>query len=205
MARLFEYQGKKLFAQELIPIPNGRVVSSPEEAFSTVQQLGWPAVLKVQTLSGRRGKSGGIVMAGHPREAREKARSLFQAMEPEGLILVEQKMDIQKEIYVSVTADPSARTPVVLLSPHGGIEVEEITKPGDLLAYEVNILTGLSLDDAVNFAKRMTGLNSEEVTSLGKIIHSLYRLYRQYDCKLVEVNPLALCSGGFFAVDARVD
>jgi succinyl-CoA synthetase beta subunit len=205
MARLFEYQGKKLFAQELIPIPNGRVVSSPEEAFSTVQQLGWPAVLKVQTLSGRRGKSGGIVMAGDPREAREKARSLFQAMEPEGLILVEQKMDIQKEIYVSVTADPSARTPVVLLSPHGGIEVEEITKPGDLLAYEVNILTGLSLDDAVNFAKRMTGLNSEEVTSLGKIIHSLYRLYRQYDCKLVEVNPLALCSGGFFAVDARVD
>jgi succinyl-CoA synthetase beta subunit len=205
MARLFEYQGKKLFAQELIPIPNGRVVSSPEEAFSAVQQLGSPAVLKVQTLSGKRGKSGDIQIAGDPEEAREKARLLFQAMEPDGLILVEQKLDIQREIYVSVTADPSARTPVVLLSPHGGIEVEEITKPGDLLAYEVNILTGLSLDEAVNFAKRMTGLNNEEVASLGKIIHSLYRLYRQYDCKLVEVNPLALCSEGFFAVDARVD
>lgn len=205
MARLFEYQGKKLFVQESIPIPNGRVVSSSEGAFAAAQELGCPVVLKVQVLSGRRGKSGGILMANDPEEAREKARFLFQTMQPEGFMLVEQKIDIQKEIYLSVTADPSARTPVVLLSPRGGIEVEEITKPGDLLTFQVNILQGLSLDDAVNFAKCMTVLNSEQVASLGKIIHSLYRLYRRYDCKLVEVNPLALCSGGFSAVDARVD
>jgi succinyl-CoA synthetase beta subunit len=205
MARLFEYQGKKLFVEASIPIPNGKVVSSPEEAFAAAAELGCPVVLKVQTLSGRRGKSGGILTANDPQEAREKARFLFRNIQPNGQMLVEQRMDVQKEIYLSVTADPSARTPVVLFSPHGGIEVEEITKPGDLLTYRVNILKGLSSDAAVNFAQCMTDFTTKQVTSIGKIIYSLYSLYRQYDCKLVEINPLALCNGGFFALDARVD
>ncbi|MBI4527759.1 MAG: acetate--CoA ligase family protein [Deltaproteobacteria bacterium] len=205
MARLFEHQGKRLLAQQSLAVPKSKLVSTSAEALAAARELGCPVVLKIQTLTGRRGKSGGVLFANGPEEAGEKAEILFKALPPGGSVLVEEKARIESEFYVAVTADPSARMPVVLLSGHGGIDVEEINRSESLLTRRVDILKGLSLEEAVEFASQLSQLGRERTASLGQVIHSLYRLYRSYDCKLVEVNPLALCGDRFLALDARVD
>jgi len=211
MARLYEYQGKELLNKMHIPVPKGRLATSPEEAKEIAEDLRRPVVLKAQVLSGGRGKTGGIKFAMTPSDVEKTAEKLLN-IEIRGMavrkILVEEKLSIKEELYLSVTADPLLRKPVLILCTDGGMDIEEVarTSPTKISKYPVNILRGLREYEARDFIRKMESFPSEDIIPLGSILKNLYDLYRKYDCKLVEINPLVLTEDGkFIAADARTD
>ncbi len=210
MARLYEYQGKDLFRKMAIPVPRGRVAQNPIETAKIAQELGGPVAIKAQVLAGKRGAAGGIRFATTPEEARMAARALLRESihgSPVEAVLVEQRLEIQREAYLAVTADPSARQPVALVSLHGGVEIEESAAQDAtrILQVPINIREGLPEHVARNIIRRTPGATSADILSLAPLLHQLYQAYRQFDCKLAEINPLALTPEGPVAADARVD
>jgi succinyl-CoA synthetase beta subunit len=210
MARLFEYQGKALFKRKGMPVPEGRFVQTLDEAMSAVDELAFPVAVKAQVLSGRRGKSGGILFAEDRQSLSEVVRELLgkeiQGSPVEGLV-VEEKAEVQKELYMAVTADPSTRQPVAIFSPRGGVDIEETaeTEPAAIFTAPIDILRGFYYFDAMNLLREVDGLDSREMLTLARLFTRLYEVYREYDCKLAEINPLALTTKGALALDARVD
>ncbi len=210
MARLYEYQGKELFRRMGIPVPRGGVAQSHVEAAKIAQEIGFPVAIKAQVLTGRRGKAGGIRFAATMEEVRMATCALLGASIqglPVEAVLVEQRLVIQREAYLAVTADPSSRQPVVLLSFQGGIAIEETLArdPARISQALVNIHEDLPDHLARNIIRRTSGATSADILSLAPVLCSLYRTYRRYDCTLVEINPLALTPEGPMAADARVD
>jgi succinyl-CoA synthetase beta subunit len=210
MARLLEYQGKVLFKRKGIPVPGGRFVQSVDEALNVVDELGFPLAVKAQVLSGRRGKSGGILFAEDKDSLSQAVKELLgkeiQGSSVEGL-LIEHKVEIRKELYMAVTADPSTRQPVGIFSFKGGVDIEEIAgaDPAAMFAVPIDILRGLYYYDAMDLLRQVGGLESREMLTLANLFTRLYQVYREYDCKLAEINPLALTEKGALALDARVD
>jgi len=211
MARLYEHQGKELLSKMGILVPKGRLAASPKEAKGVAEKLGRSVALKVQVLSGGRGKAGGIRFAMTPQETEKRAEELLET-EIRGIpvqkILVEEKLPIKNELYLAITADPSLRRPVIIFCKDGGIDIEEVarTSPNRIVRKQVNILRGLREYEARDFIRKMESISSEDIIPLGSIMKNLYDLYRKYDCKLVEVNPLVVTEEGrFVAADARID
>jgi len=211
MARLYEYQGKELLNKMGISVPKGRLAISPKEARKTAEEFNRPVVLKAQVLSGGRGKAGGIKFAATPEEVEKVAMELLSS-QIKGIavqkIWVEENLPIKKELYLSVTADPSHRRPVIIFSRDGGMDIEELARhsPEKIITHQMNILKGLREYEARDFIRRAEIFSSEQVVALGAILKNLYDLYRKYDCKLVEINPLVLTKDGrFVAGDARID
>ncbi len=210
MARLFEYQGKSLFKRKGIPVPEGKFVQSLDEAMEVADELGFPVAVKAQVLGGGRGKTGGILFARDRESLSQAVNELlgkrFRGASVEGL-LIEQKVAIRKEVYMAVTADPSTRQPVGIVSPKGGVDIEETSErePTAVFRVSIDILRGFYYYDAMNLLRQGGGLESKEMLSLANLFTSLYQVYREYDCKLAEINPLALTDRGAIAVDARVD
>jgi succinyl-CoA synthetase beta subunit len=210
MARLLEYQGKALFKQKGIPVPEGRLVQSVDEAMKVVDELGFPVAIKAQVWSGRRGKAGGILFA-------EDEDSLSRAVEellgkeidgsPVEELLIEEKAEVRKEVYMAVTADPSTRQPVGIFSPRGGVDIEETaeTEPAAIFTMTIDILRGFYYYDAMDLLRQAGDLKSRVMLTLANLFTGLYQVYREYDCKLAEINPLALVEQGAMALDARVD
>jgi len=211
MARFYEYQGKELLNKMGIPIPKGRLATSPKEAREIAEEFKRPVVLKAQVLSGGRGKAGGIKYATTPEEVEKVARELLDMKirrMPVKKILAEERLLIQKEFYLGATTDPSSRRPILILSQNGGIDIEEMarTSPAKIIKQQVNILRGLHEYEARDFVRKTKGLSGDQIIALGSILKNLYDLYRKYDCKLVEINPLILTrEGRFIAGDARID
>ncbi len=210
MARLHEHQGKELFRRMGISVPRGGVARSQAEAAKIAQEVGFPVAIKAQVLAGRRGKAGGIRFAATTEEVRMATCALLGASIqgiPVEAVLVEQRLAIQREAYLAVTADASSRQPVVLISFQGGIDIEE-TAARDLariLQAPVNIREDLPDHLARNIIRRTPGATSADILPLTPVLCNLYRVYRTYDCKLVEINPLALTPEGPVVADARVD
>ncbi|MDI6879796.1 MAG: acetate--CoA ligase family protein, partial [Desulfitobacteriaceae bacterium] len=129
--KMFEYMGKEVFAQFGLPVPKGRMVKSPDEAAQVAAEIGGPVVIKSQVLSGKRGKAGGIKFADNPEGAKAAAEELL-GMTIQGLpveiLLVEEKLPIDKELYLSITIDGAAKKPVLIASAHGGMEIEEVAE-----------------------------------------------------------------------------
>ena len=210
MARLYEYQGKDLLRRMGISVPRGGLAHSQAEAARIAQEIGFPVAIKAQVLAGGRGKRGGIRFAATTEEVRKAAGALLGASIhgiPVEAILVEQRLALQREAYLAVTADPSRRQPIVLLSLHGGVEIEETATqdPARVFQAPVNIREGLPDHVARNILRRTPGATSADTLALAPVLCNLYRTYRTYDCKLVEINPLALTPEGPVAADARVD
>lgn len=210
MARLLEYQGKSLFKRKGIPVPEGKFVQSLDEAMEVADGLGFPVAVKAQVLGGGRGKTGGILFARNRESLSQAVNGLlgkrFRGAPVEGL-LIEQKVPIRKEVYMAVTADPSTRQPVGIVSPKGGVDIEETSErePTAVFRVSIDILRGFYYYDAMNLLRQAADLESKEMLSLANLFTSLYQVYREYDCKLAEINPLALTDQGAIAVDARVD
>lgn len=210
MARLLEYEGKTLFAKHRIPVPKGKMATSPGEALEAARELGKPVAIKAQVLSGERGKAGGIKLADTPEEA-EKAAEEILAQKIGGFpvekVLVEEKLNIDQELYLAVTSNASTRAPIAIFSMTGGMDIEEEkeTHPEQIFTEDISILHGFYQFDALNMLRRVPGLSSNEMNRYASILASLYSIYRQYDCKLVEINPLAATADGLVAADARVD
>jgi succinyl-CoA synthetase beta subunit len=210
VARLLEYQGKALFERKGIPVPEGRLVQSLAEAINVVGELGFPVAVKAQVLTGGRGKSGAILFA-EDRDSLSQAVKELLGQEIQGSLveglLIEEKMEIRKELYMAVTADPSTRQPVGVFSSKGGVDIEETaeTEAAAMFTMPIDILRGFYYYDALNLLREAGDLESREMLALANLFTRLYEVYREYDCKLAEINPLALTDQGAMALDARVD
>lgn len=210
MARLLEYQGKDIFRQNGIAIPKGRLARSPQEAKQIAEEFGVPVAIKAQVLVGKRGKSGGIKFAKTPNEAEQVAQEILGSTidnVPVQCVLVEEKVDIKKEIYMGLTSNDATRAPVAIFSLSGGMDIEEVgeSHPGKIFTKDISISRGFYEFDARNLLRRVEGLSGSEINNFAQMITKLYQIYRKYDCKLVEINPLAVTAKGIFAADARID
>lgn len=208
--KLFEFEAKTILRQYGIDTPMGAVASDPREAEEVVKKLGKPAVLKSQVLVSGRGKSGGILFAQNPAEARQVAANLIGSRIKGisvGSILVEEKVAIATEFYASVTVDRQARKYVVLASTVGGIDIEQVASasPEKISRYRVDSLCGFSEHEARNMLTQFSELSKDDAARFSAVLHTLYNVALDHDAELVEINPLVrITSGGFVACDARI-
>lgn len=200
--KLFEYQGKQLFEKCDIAVPKGKIFERENERFN----INFPVVLKAQVPIGGRGKAGGIQSAGNEKEAQEKIASIL-SMTISGYhvekVLAEEKIAIEKELYLSIVLDRSHRMPLLMASREGGIDIESV--PDDqIIKVWVNPLIGIQ---SFHIRQILTGLQlSRDVEKeVSRIISRVYQLFRAYDCELVEVNPLVQTKDNkIIALDAKV-
>jgi succinyl-CoA synthetase beta subunit len=203
--RLFEYQGKELFAKYGIPVPRSRLAKTPAQALAALDEIGLPAVIKAQVLSGGRGKAGGVALVRSREEAEKEAKrilSLRVAGEQTRALLVEEAYEHAEEMYLSISLDRGRREFVALASRRGGIEVESLAKS---TKSEVPIaLEGLAEADAASLAVEL-GLAARTASDFRSILLNLERLSREEECELSEINPLAVRpDGSIVALDSKV-
>ncbi len=198
---LREYQAKRIFSAYGIPVPRGEVVTTPDAAVEAAGRLGGSVVLKPQLGVKGRGKVGGIGFADDPPGAGSEAERLLGMTikgEAVKLLLVEEKVPITDEIYLAVTVDYAARRPLILASSGGGVDIETIAEsdPERLFRIPVNILAGPAHADFVPIAERLG-------QDVARHLEVLYRIFRDYDTEMVEINPMARTTDGqLCAVDA---
>jgi len=214
--KLHEYQAKGLLSASGIAVPAGQPATTPREVRAIAQTLGGRVVVKAQVHSGGRGKAGGIVVADSPAEAESAARRLLGSRlvtaqsGPRGLpvntVLVEQPAAPERELYLGMLVDPSRKRPVVIASARGGMDIEEIaaTHPEELASVYIDPLTGLVPYQARAIARALD-LSGAAAVKAADIVRSLYRLFVDKDCSLIELNPLVVTgSGDVMALDAKI-
>ncbi len=208
MARLYEYQGKQLLKAAKVPIPQGEVATTAAEAKKIAEKIGKPVAIKAQVWAGGRGKAGGIKFAEHPLDAEIAANELLGSVIKNltvGKVLVEEKLDIDKEYYAGVIIDPSreVRAPVVMFSTEGGVDIESV--PSDKIAQRtVDVIRGFRLYDAFNLATQLK-VPTKLLPSLGQAIMGLFQTFKGYNCRTAEINPLVITKDGkLFAGDCRM-
>jgi len=199
--KLREYQAKAVFAERGIPVPRGETARSAEEAERIATDLGGPVVIKPQLGVKGRGKVGGIGFADTPAQARQEAARLLGSDvrgETVALLLVEQRAEIEQELYLAVTVDYAARRPVLMASARGGVEIEQVATedPGALITIPCSMLrppTDEELRPAV----------AELGAAAAAVLRKLYAIFLDHDAELVEINPLVVTlQGELLAVDA---
>jgi len=212
MARLYEHQGKELISKEGIPVPEGGLARSPEEARAIAERLGRPVVLKAQVWATGRMKAGGIKFADTPEEAEERAKELLGST-VKGMVvekvLVEEKLDIEREFYAGIIVDSSCkvRAPVILFSTEGGVDIEEVAakSPEKIARYVVDVLEGFGHDEALSMLEGLEGLPEGLEDALADVLVKLYGVFRAYHASSAEINPLVLTADGrLFAADCRI-
>ena len=206
--RFFENIAKQIFNQEGIPILEGHVAYSPEEAMTIASEMGVPVVIKAHVLTGGRGKAGGVKFANNPGEALKVADEIL-GMEIKGEkvkhLLIEKKAEILNEFFVTVSVDRGARKPVILASMEGGVEIENLAKtnPEKIIKYYPNPLIEFLPYEAREIARRM-GVPSELISAMGDMIWKLYNVFEKYDADTAEINPLVSTPQGLIAADAKL-
>ncbi|UCE74697.1 MAG: ADP-forming succinate--CoA ligase subunit beta [Methanomassiliicoccales archaeon] len=202
--KLYEYKAKEIFSNYGIPVSRGILVKDPNE----LKEFKFPAVLKSQVLVGGRGKAGGIKFADDLDEARAKIDEIL-GMDIKGLkvklVLVEEKADIIKELYVGFVVDRTAKRNVLILSSEGGVNIEEVAQksPDSVVKFEIDPAEGLPTHKITNLVKKI-GLRGKEMVSVVGIINRLSNVFSDYDAELAEINPLVTTPEGLLAVDAKL-
>ena len=209
--KLYEYEAKKIFRDIGIPTPLGEVVTSVEEAKRAYVRLAQRSVVvKAQVLVGGRGKAGGIKFASSVEEVESATKTLLGSEikgERVGAILIEPKLDISRELYLGVTWNRSERSPVVIASSEGGVNIEEVAKT------KPDAIKRMHVDPEIGFKPFMGRLLASSIGLTGRVLQSfadisskMYSLFDGFDAELVESNPLALTSQGeIVAADARLN
>jgi succinyl-CoA synthetase beta subunit len=215
--KIHEYQAKEMFSAFGVPVPRGFPATSVEEALQAVRRLeAFPVAVKAQILAGGRGKGGGIKLVRDEAQAGEAARSLLGARlvtpqtGPGGrtvrTVLVEEGLDIRDELYLSVLPDRSSGRMLILGSSAGGVDIEQVAEesPEKIVKVLVDPLVGIKPYHCRRLAFGL-GIGPQYRKEFLKVAGSLYRLCTQYDCSLVESNPLVLTGeDGVVALDAKV-
>jgi len=202
--KLYEFQGKELFAEYGIPIPKGSIVRTIDE----IKALNAPLVLKSQVLSGGRGKAGGVVLCNDNASLIQEAKRILGSTlkgEKVNALLVEEKLDIVQEYYLSIAIDgEEARKPLIMASIAGGMEIEKVAEeePHLVLKQPFNPLVGIC-DCHIRKIANFLDLNSE-FKSLRKILRAMDAIRFECDATLVEINPLAKTPAGLFALDSKI-
>ena len=216
--KIHEYQAKELYRKYGVPVPDGSVAFTPDEAQTVAQTLdGYPVVVKAQIHAGGRGKGGGVKLAGSLDEVEALAKEIIgmnlvtHQTGPQGQkvhkVLVEQGLNITKELYLSILPDRATATHVIMASEAGGMDIETVAAdtPEKIIKVHVDPLLGIQ---AYHCRQVAFGLNipAAAMKEFSKLLANLYKMFVQTDCSLVEINPLVLTSDDrVVALDAKVD
>jgi succinyl-CoA synthetase beta subunit len=205
MARLHEYQGKAILAANGFKIPSGRAASTPDQAVAAAKELGGEVVIKIQAWTTGRAGIGGVAFAKTPDDVRVHATRML-AMKigqfPVEAVLVEEKIDIEREFFLSFAIDDAARAPVIIFAGGGGSGIEERAASTRHIACDVN--RG-PLDSAVGEAVASCELSPAEAAQLAESIRKLFVAARSVEARSLEINPLVLTKNGeFVAADCRI-
>ncbi len=215
--KIHEYQAKEILSKGGVAVPEGGVATTSEEARAVATRLGRKVVVKAQVHAGGRGKAGGIKVVSNPQEAEEAAKALlgttlvtFQTG-PEGApvnsVLVEEAIEVKRELYLGLVIDGAAQGVVVMASAAGGMEIEEVAEnmPELLLREKVDPVLGLLPFQGRKIAFGLD-IGPKLVRPLSTMIANLYQVFLDNDCSLVEINPLVLTEDGrILAADAKMD
>ena len=215
--KIHEYQSKELFARYGIPIPAGAVAETPEEAKAAAEKIAtFPMAVKAQIHAGGRGKGGGVKLAKSMDEAVSHARSILgmtlvtPQTGPEGRkvkrVLIEAGLDIASELYLSLTVDRESACVLIMASAAGGMDIEEVAEktPEKIIKVFVNPLAGISGHHCRRVAYGLD-LPKEAVRPFLSLLTNLYKLFVDYDCSMVEINPLVVTANQeILALDAKV-
>jgi succinyl-CoA synthetase beta subunit len=206
---LLEYQGKQLFKKHGVPVPDGRPASTVDEAVEAAEELGYPVVVKAQVLIGGRGKAGGIKLAKDRAEVEEHANAIL-GMDIRGFtvheLYIEKASDIAEEYYASIIFDRSARKPMLMLTKHGGMDVEQVAEehPDSIVKVHVDPLIGFQDFHGRELAFG-ADIASDVIRPVGALLGKLYETFIAEDAMLVEVNPLLVTGDRqVVALDAKV-
>jgi len=215
--KIHEYQAKELLSQYGIPVPQGKVAFIPAEAREIANEIKGKVVIKAQVYAGGRGKAGGIKIVNTPEEAEMAASQLIgtrlvtQQTTSEGVpvnkVLVEEANDVERELYLSILVDGTARLPLMMASEAGGMEIEEVAQSTPEKIFKTYI------DPAVGFQpykcrKLSYGMNlsGRQVGEATRLMTGLYDLFIAKDCSLAEINPLSITiDGRLVALDAKLN
>ncbi|MHA1934837.1 MAG: ADP-forming succinate--CoA ligase subunit beta [Candidatus Thorarchaeota archaeon] len=208
--KLFEHEAKEIFRAYGMPTPPGGVVRTPQEAKKRASNVGKPVVVKAQVLAGKRGKAGGVKFADTPDEAERFAKEILGMRINDLLVeavLVEEKLDIEQEIYAGLTIDRNERKYVMIGSAAGGMSIEELAEesPEKIIKKHIDPSIGFQPYEARNMAIAM-GFKGKQINKLGGFFLKIWKIVKDYDVELTEINPLILTKDGrFLAADARLN
>jgi len=221
--KLLEYKSHELFYDYDIPSNKGVVIDSLDDLDDKLQDdepargvdvsskiENYPVVVKAQVQTGGRGKAGGIKFADNAEEVKEISRNLLGS-EIKGLkinkLLVVDMIDVKKEWYLSITLDRKTKTPLLIFSTEGGVDIEEIAHetPEKIAKIPINPMMGIK-SYMVRYLINYFDMDQQYLKPLYEIVKNLYKLFREYDCLLTEINPLVIDdSGDMLAVDGKID
>ena len=216
--KIHEYQAKAILARHGVPVPRGEVTFAAGDVVDIAKRLGTGVVVvKAQIHAGGRGKGGGVKLARSPQDAEKLARAMIgmtlitHQTGPEGRVvgrvLVEEGLQMQRELYLSIVLDRAAGRPVIMASAAGGMDIEEVAEKTPEKIVRVHVSPGVGL---VPFEGRQLGfgigLDAPQVNKFVKVVTALYDAYLATDASLVEINPLVVtASGDLLALDAKMN
>ena len=206
---IHEYQAKEIFRKQGIPIPPGEVATTPAEAEAIARKFGGTVVVKAQVHAGGRGKAGGVKLAKTPQEARDVAEKILKLTIkdlPVQKVLVTPAADIETEAYVGVIVDRASKKPVFMVSPAGGIDIEEVAAktPDKIMRHPVDPRYGLQPYEAMEMGFFLYD-DVKKARAAAKIMQQLYQAFMQSGASLAEINPLVTTPAGeVVALDAKM-
>ncbi len=198
---LYEYQGKEVFRRFGIPVSDGRVAETPEEARAAAEELGGQVVVKAQVLTGGRGKAGGVKLAENADDAEQKARDIL-GLDINGHVVrrlwIERASDIAKEYYLSITFDRGAKKPLFMFTTQGGVEIEQVAEesPDALVLLHVDPSEGFQPWVARRLVYGAGVEDPSEQKQIASIVGKLYDAFVGCDAMLCEINPLIVTPDG---------
>jgi succinyl-CoA synthetase beta subunit len=205
MARLHEYQGKAILAANGFIVPRGRAASNPDDAAAAAKGIGGEVVIKIQAWTTGRAGMGGIAFAVSPDDARTHAQRMLSmkvGQFPVEKVLVEEKINIDREFFVSFAIDDAARAPMIIFAVGGGTGIEERAAATRRIPCDVN--RG-PLESALDEAVASCGLSANNAKRLNESIRKLFAAARSVEARSLEINPLVLTeTGEFVAADCRI-
>jgi succinyl-CoA synthetase beta subunit len=215
--KIHEYQAKQILNNFGVRIPQGEVTDSPEQAKKIAGKIGPKVVIKAQIHAGGRGKGGGVKLADNPAEAEKIADEIIgmnlvtHQTGPEGKlvkrVLVEEALDIEKELYLGIVIDRALEVPVVMASSEGGVEIEKVASETPELIFKeyINPATGFLGFQARRLAFDL-GLKGNTFKQAVKFFQALYNAFSSSDASLAEINPLLITKqGDVIALDAKMN
>ena len=215
--KIHEYQGKQIISKFGVRIPRGEVANTPAEVFNIAENIGPRVVVKAQIHAGGRGKGGGVKLAENPQEAKKIASEILgmtlitHQTGPEGKlvkkVLVEEALDIEKELYIGIVIDRAQEAPVVMASSEGGVEIEKVAAETPELIFKeyVNPSVGFQVFQARKLVFQL-GLKGDTLKQAIKFLMNLYKAFEATDASLAEINPLLITKqGDVLALDAKMN
>jgi succinyl-CoA synthetase beta subunit len=216
--KIHEYQAKAILARHGVPVPRGETLSNASDAAAIARRLGTKVVVvKAQIHAGGRGKGGGVKLARSPEDAEKLAKAMIgmtlvtHQTGPEGRhvsrVLIEEGLQMQRELYLSIVLDRASGKPVIMASAAGGMDIEEVAASTPEKIAKVYIEPGVGI---VPFEARQLGfaigLDGAQVNKFVKVVTALYDSYLATDASLLEINPLVVTAGGdLLALDAKMN